>query len=329
LNRGKQQQIALPPARLDISVVIVSWNAKSYLEECLTALTESPGRHTTEIIVVDNGSSDGSPEMVEANFPQVRLIKSEQNLGFATANNVGIRESSGRYVSLINSDAKVLGNCLDSLADYLDKHPDVGNVGPKVLNRDMTLQGTCRRFPTLWNNFCQASGLARIFGKSRFFANEHMTFFPHDREMDVDVLVGCFWMVRRAALEDAGLLDEDFFMYAEDVDWCKRCWDSGWRVVFYPEPQAIHYRGGSSANDPVRFAVEQQRAVMHYWAKHHGQLGRFGIGTILFFRSLFRYLWGITSRVFRSSATADDDKRVRVSSACMHALVSSGGGKKE
>jgi hypothetical protein len=286
---------------VDISVVIVSWNAKHFLEECLRALADSPTSRSTEIIVVDNASTDGSPEMVEAIFPQVRLIKSDQNLGFAKANNIGICESTGRYVSLINSDVKVLGNCLDPLADYLDQHPDVGNVGPRVLDPDMTQQPTCRSFPTLWNNFCEASALATVFRGSRLFSGEHMCFFPHDRELDVDVLVGCFWMVRKEAFEEVGLLDEDFFIYAEDVDWCRRCWNAGWRVVFFPGASAIHYRAGSSANDPARFAAEQNRAVLHYWEKHHGPIAQLGIRAIRGFRHLIRYLFAPISRMVKSS----------------------------
>lgn len=303
LNSSNDRNIDLrySPA-VDISVVIVSWNAKRFLEECLDSLRDSTSR-SMEIIVVDNASTDGSPEMVEATFPQVKLIKCSENLGFAKANNVGIRASTGRYVSLVNSDVKVIGACFDRLADYLDQHPDVGNVGPRILNRDMTLQSSCRQFPTLWNNFCESSGLSRIFRKSNLFSGEHMFFFPHDRICDVDVLVGCFWLVRKEAFERVGLLDEDFFIYAEDLDWCRRCWNAGWRVVFFPGSQAIHYRGGSSANDPARFAAEQQRALLQYWEKHHGSIGRLGIRVIIRFRHLVRYLFARTSRVTRSAVT--------------------------
>ena len=165
----------------------------------------------------------------------------------------------------------------------------------------MTLQSSCRRFPTLWNNFCEASGLSKAFRRSKFFSGEHMLFFPHDRELDINVLVGCFWMVRKEAFEVAGLLDEDFFIYAEDVDWCRRCWNAGWRIVFFPGSQVVHYRGGSSANDPARFATEQRKAVLHYWEKHHGRIGQFGIRTIMRFGDLVRYLFATTSRIVRSS----------------------------
>jgi hypothetical protein len=305
---------------MDISVVIVSWNGRRFLEECLKSLVEAPMRRSLEIIVVDNASTDGSPEMVETRFPHVKLIRNSDNFGFAKANNIGIRESKGRYVSLINSDVRVLGGCLDALAEYMDEHQDVGNVGPRILNRDMTLQSSCRRFPSLWNNFCEATGLARAVHESKFFSGQHMLYFPHDRVLEVDVLVGCFWLMRKEALESVGLLDEDFFIYSEDVDWCTRCWKTGWRIVFAPVGQAVHYREGSSSNDPVRFAVEQQRAVLYYWTKHRGLLGRWGIRAIMTFRHLSRYLVGIASRGFRHSST-EADRRVSVSGACIQALL--------
>jgi GT2 family glycosyltransferase len=307
---------------MDISVIIVSWNTKGYLEECLQSLVDPPSARSLEIIVVDNDSTDGSPEMVEARFPQVKLIRSGENLGFAKANNLAIRASSGKYISLVNSDAKVLPGCLDRLADYLDQNPDVGNVGPRVLNPDISMQSTCRRFPGIWNNFCTATGLATAFRKNRFFSGEHMFFFPHDRVLEVDVLVGCFWMMRREAVNQVGLLDESFFMYGEDVDWCRRLWKAGWKAVFVPTGVAIHYRGGSSGSQPVRLAVAQQNSIFHYWRKHHGPLGLLAIQSIFLLRYGFRYLFGVVSRLFRKSRDVESTVRMSVSAACLKALLS-------
>src|ERR1700758_1199043 len=205
---------------MDLSVVIVGWNAKHYLQLCLQSLADAPPRRSMEIIVVDNASSDGSAEMTKARFPDVKLIRSEENLGFSKGNNVAIRQCQGRYISLVNPDVQVFPGCLDALADFLDQNPKVGVVGPRVFNPDMTQQSTCRRFPTLWNNFCSSTGLATAFKTSRLFGGEHMLSFPHDRTMSVDVLVGCFTMVRDEAFDTVGLLDEDLFMYGDDVDWC-------------------------------------------------------------------------------------------------------------
>jgi GT2 family glycosyltransferase len=306
---------------MDISDVIVGWNAKHYLELCLESLTEAPPSRTMEILVVDNASADGSAEMIEARFPRVKLIRSSENLGFAKGNNVAIRQCQGRYIALVNPDVIVFPGCLDALADFLDQNPKVGNVGPRVLNPDRTLQSTCRRFPTLWNNFCSATALASKFKGSRFFAGEHMFFFPHDRTLAVDVLVGCFSMIRREAFDAVGLLDEGLFMYGDDVDWCRRCWNAGWEVVFFPGAQAIHDRGKITAPYPVRFAVAQQRSVIHYWTKHHGFFGVLGIRSIMLFRHLLRYAFAALSDLGHSQGRAQSDVSKRVSGACLRELL--------
>ena len=307
---------------VDISVVIVAWNAKHYLELCLESLAKAPPRRSMEVFVVDNASADGSAEMIEAKFPWVKLIKSIENLGFSRGNNVAIRRCQGRYIALVNPDVIVFPGCLDALADFLDQNPKVGNVGPRVLNPDMSMQSTCRRFPTLWNNFCSATGLATKFKHSRFFAGEHMFYFPHDRTLTVDVIVGCFSMIRRETFDDVGLLDEDLFMYGDDVDWCRRASNAGWQVVFHPGGQAIHDRGKITAPYPVRFAVAQQRSVLHYWSKHHGFWGVLGIRSIMFFRHALRYSFVVASTVFHPKRRAEGDVRKQVSGACLRELFS-------
>jgi GT2 family glycosyltransferase len=307
---------------MDISVIIVGWNARHYLELCLESLTTTPPRRCVEIIVVDNASGDGSVEMIEAKFPSVKVIRNSENLGFAKGNNVGIRQCQGRYVALVNPDVIVFPGCLDVLADFLEQHPQVGNVGPRVLNPDMTLQSTCRRFPTMWNNFCSATSLATVFKNSRFFAGEHMFYFPHDRTLPVDVLVGCFSMIRREALDDVGLLDENLFMYGDDVDWCRRCWNAGWQVVFFPGAKAIHDRGKITAPYPVRFAVAQQRSVLHYWRKHHGFWGVMGIRSIILSHHLVRYVFTVVAGLSRAKRSAKEEVRRQVSGACLRELLS-------
>jgi GT2 family glycosyltransferase len=307
---------------MDISVVIVGWNAKHYLELCLGSLAEAPPRRSMEILVVDNASADGSAEMIETRFPHVKLIRSAENLGFAKGNNVAIRQCQGRYIALVNPDVLVFPGCLDALADFLDQHPKVGNVGPRVLNPDLTMQSTCRRFPALWNNFCSAAGLASAFKRSRFFAGEHMFYFLHDRTLAVDVLVGCFSMIRRETFDAVGLLDEDLFMYGDDVDWCRRCWNAGWEVVFYPGARAIHDRGKITAPYPVRFAVAQQRSVIHYWKKHHSAFGVLGIRGIMLSHHLLRYAFAVVSGLAHSQRRAKSEVTKQVSGACLRALIS-------
>ena len=272
--------------------------------------------------MVDNASSDGSVEMIEAKFPWVKLIKSSENLGFAKGNNVAIRQCGGRHIALVNPDVIVFPGCLDALADFLDENPKVGDVGPKVFNPDMTMQSTCRRFPTLWNNFCSASRLESLFKGNRFFAGEHMFYFSHDRTLPVDVIVGCFSMIRRETFDEVGLLDEDLFMYGDDVDWCRRARNAGWQVVFYPGGQAIHDRGKTTAAYPVRFAIAQQRSVLHYWSKHHGFWGVLGIRCTMLFHHMVRYGFAVTAGLLHPKQGAEGDVRKQVSGACLRELLS-------
>lgn len=309
------------PQVMDISVVIVGWNARRYLELCLQSLVDSPPRRSMEVFVVDNSSADGTSEMIESRFPWVKLIKSSENLGFSKGNNVGIRQCRGKYIALVNPDVIVLPGCLDALADFLDQYPGVGNVGPRVLNPDMTLQSSCRRFPSLWNNFCDASGLAGIFKQSRFFAGEHMFYFAHDRTLVVDVIVGCFSMIRREAFDAVGLLDEGLFMYGDDVDWCRRCWNRGWEVMFYPGAKAIHDRGKITAPYPVRFAVAQQRSILRYWTKHQSTLGLLGIRGIMIFHHLLRYSFAFLTGLVRSGKRSQLEVRRQVSAACLREIL--------
>jgi GT2 family glycosyltransferase len=274
-----------------------------------------------EVLVVDNASSDNTVEMVEAKFPWVKLIKSKQNLGFAKGNNVAIRQCRGRYIALVNPDVIVFPGCLDALANFLDEHPKVGDVGPRVFNPDMTQQSTCRRFPTLWNNFCSATSLESRFKGRPFFAGEHMYYFKHDRTLAVDVIVGCFSMIRRETFDEVGLLDEDLFMYGDDVDWCRRAWNAGWQVFFFPDAQAIHDRGKTTAPYPAHFAVAQQRSILRYWAKHHTVFGVLGIRCIMLFHHLLRYVIAALSGLARSHKGPQSEVRKQVSGACLRQLL--------
>jgi len=239
--------------------------------QCLASLFSEECRHPLELIVVDNASSDGSPESVAKNYPQVRLIRNATNLGFAKANNIGILAATGKYIGLVNSDVKVLPHCLDRLVDYIEKHPDTGMVGPRVIDGENKLQRSCRGFPTVWNMFCRALALDSFFPGVPVFTGYSLRHWPQDTCRDVDILSGCFWLARRKALDEVGLLDESFFMYGEDMDWCKRFWKGGWKLAFVPSAEAIHYGGASSANAPVRFYIERHRADLQYWRKHHSR----------------------------------------------------------
>jgi len=279
--------------RCDLSIVIVNWNTRQILRNCLESIPVGISRFSWEVIVVDNGSTDGSPAMVQSEFPRVKLIPNERNLGFAAANNIGIRRSQGRFVALINSDVVLLPGSFDRLLEQMELHPEVGIIGPKILWPDKTLQNSCRKFPSLWNHFCAVTGLRLLLPRSGFFSGEHMRYFAHDRACLVDYLVGCFLVVRHSAINEVGLMDERFFIYAEEVDWCRRFWNAKWQIRFFPDAQAIHVGRGSSSSEPVRFALEQERAVLQYWAKHHSSVAV----ACLYSLRLFQQVAGLLMRL--------------------------------
>ena len=270
----KENESRLPAAshpRSLISIIIVSWNARDYLRQCLASLFTEECRHALEVIVVDNASSDGSPEMVAKSYPQVRLLRNATNHGFALANNQGIAVATGKYVCLVNSDVKVLPDCLNRLVEYAENHSEAGMIGPRIIGGDGKLQRSCRGFPTVWNMFCRALALDSILPRTRMFTGYSLRHWPQETGRTVDILSGCFWLVRCKALAEVGGLDESFFMYGEDMDWCKRFWKHGWELAFVPSAEAIHYGGASSANAPVRFYIERHRADLQYWQKHHSR----------------------------------------------------------
>lgn len=257
-----------------VSVIIVSWNARAYLRDCLNSIRCTGTSCVREVIVVDNASIDGSPEMVEERFPEVVLIRSAENLGFARANNLAFERATGSILALVNSDVIVHSGCLEALATFLINHDKVALVGPRVLGGDGKLQRTCRCLPSVWNCICRMLALDRIFPHWSIFSSYEMRYFGHDRIAQVQVLSGCFCVARRQAVDDVGGLDERFFFYAEDFDWCKRFADAGWKVMFVPAATATHFGGASTSNAPLRFSIEILRANLNYWEKHYGTSGR-------------------------------------------------------
>ena len=275
-------------SNIDISIVIVNWNAKSLLRDCLKSIYETTKPFSIEILVIDNGSTDGSIKMIKSHFPHVKLIENENNLGFAKANNIGINKCRGKYVCLVNSDIVVRKRCFENLFNYMGEHLDVGMSGPQLLNTDLTIQVSCKQFPSLWNNVSRTFFLHRLFPKSSLFGAEEMSYFNHKSILNVDALAGAFLMVRNDTLKHVGVLDEDFFIYSEDIDWCKRFSDNGWEIIFYPKANAIHHDGGSSKRAPIRFYIEMLKAKLHYWEKHHSFIDTILIHLIMLIQHAIR-----------------------------------------
>ena len=271
-----------------LSIIIVTWNGKRYALECLESLRAPSPELSTEIIVVDNASTDGTPEAIRVQFPNIRLIENQANLGFARANNIGAALSRGKYVCLLNSDVVIPAGCLEKMVEFLEANPDIGMLGPKMLSPDGGIGPSVMRLPTVWNTLCCALGLHAIFPRSKLLGGFSMDGYAYDTIDDVEVLTGWFWMIPREALRQVGGLDERFFMYGEDIDWCHRFRNAGWRVVFYPDTEALHYGAASSGQAPARFYIEMRRANLQYFRKHHGTVGVLGYHVAIWIHELAR-----------------------------------------
>lgn len=284
-----------PPATLgpvsavttpDVSIITVSWNVRDLLRACLHSIAATGGELGQEMIVVDGGSEDGSPDMVAQEFPDVRLLRLEENVGFPKGNNLGMAGSRGRNLLLLNPDTEVTEGAVATMAAYLDQHADVGVVGPTLLNPDGTLQSSRRRFPTLATAFVESTWLQR-FTSRRILDRYYMREAGEEVSVDVDWLVGACLMVRRQVWQQVGGMDEAYFMYSEELDWCRRIKDAGWRVVYLPAARIIHHVGMSSQQAVTSRHINFQRAKLRYFHKHHGPW----LATALRIFLLLSYAW--------------------------------------
>ncbi len=280
----------------DLSIVIVNWNVRDLLRRCLNSVLSSSQYPAAgiEVIVVDNGSSDGSVEMVRAEFPGVHLIANAENRGFPAANNQGLAVARGRYVLLLNPDTEVVRDALATMVAFADAHPDVGMVGPQLLNSDGSVQSSRRRFPTLATAFFESTWLAR-YAPRRLLERYEFLDQSDDVTQDVDWLYGAALMARREAIEQVGPMDEGYFMYSEELDWCRRFRESGagssgrrgWRVVYLPTAQVIHHEGKSSEQVVAARHTHFQTSKVRYFHKYHGRV----VGEALRLFLLGNYVW--------------------------------------
>jgi N-acetylglucosaminyl-diphospho-decaprenol L-rhamnosyltransferase len=262
---------------LDISVIIVSYNVHELLLNCLASIEASlsASKRTGEVIVVDNGSTDGTPGLVRRRFPGVRLIENATNKGFAAANNQGIREARGHYIALLNPDTLVRGDAFGVLAGYLNEHPEVGVIGPRLVWPDGGTQPSRRRFPSRLTGFLESTLVQEYWRDNRVLSRYYVSDRSDSEVQAVDWLVGACLLVRREAIEDAGLLDERFFMYSEEIEWCHRLKGTGWKVVYFPKACVVHFEGSSSGqNVPARQINFDRSKVMLYERLHGPWLAR-------------------------------------------------------
>ena len=257
---------------MDISIIVVNWNTAQITSDCLESVYQQTDGIDFEVIVIDNASSDDSVAVIKENFPQVVLVENNDNHGFAAANNQGMAIAQGRYVLLLNSDTIILANAIDKTISFADDHPESGVVGCRVLNPDKTLQPTCFMFPSLLNMLLSTSYLYKLFPKSRFFGRERMSWWNREEEREVDVVTGCFMLVRREAIEQVGLMDEQFFMYGEETDLCYRFKKTGWKVFFTPDAEIIHLGGGSSRQMKPEMTLQLRGSILLFIRKHKGRL---------------------------------------------------------
>lgn len=273
---------------VQLSIIIVSWNVRELLRACLAAI--EPGRDTLalEVIVVDGGSADGSPEMVREAFPWVHLVARPDNVGFPKGNNIGLEMASGRYILLLNPDTVVLGQALQTMVAYLEANPAVGALGGQLLNPDGSVQSSRRRFPTLLTAFFESTWLQPLAPR-RLLEGYYLLDRPDNAISQVDWVVGACLLVRAEIVEQIGGLDEGYFMYSEELDWCKRIKAAGWQIVYLPTAQIIHHYGKSSEQAVTSRHINFQRAKLRYFWKYHGRPA----ANLLRFFLLLNYLWQI------------------------------------
>jgi GT2 family glycosyltransferase/peptidoglycan/xylan/chitin deacetylase (PgdA/CDA1 family) len=257
---------------MDVSIIIVNFNTKDLLRDCLNSIFHQAGDVDYRVIVVDNASIDGSPEMVKNEFPHVALIENSTNRGYAAACNQGMKVADGRYILLLNSDVLICDSAVEKTVRYADSHSQVGIVGCQVWESEDKIMMTCFRFPGITNLLLSTSGLSRLFKHNRLLGREKMQWWQRDSECQVDVVPGVFMLVRREAVEQVGLMDENYFFYSEEVDWCYRFSKAGWKTMFWPGARIIHIGGGaqSSKKTPEKSYVLLVKGKLIFFKKNRG-----------------------------------------------------------
>lgn len=275
--------------KVDLSIIIVSWNTSQLLAQCLTTvhqnLLASPNL-VAETFVVDNASKDDSTQMVQMHYPWVRLLINQENLGFAGGNNQALRQATGRYVMLLNPDTEMKSGSLATLIEFMQQQPDVGAIGPYLLNPDGSLQLSCYPAPTLWGEFGRLFHLDSILPWLTYRQEEWDSSTPRE----VDVIKGACLLVRQEALSQVGFLDEGFFMYAEEVDLCRRLKAKGWPLYWVPQAKVLHYGGQSTKQARTDMFLRLYETKVLYFRKHYGTIGASLYKLILLAAALARLL---------------------------------------
>lgn len=278
---------AAPPAtNVDLSIIVVSWNTRELVAQCLASLRRATSVRAIEIFVVDNGSVDGTVEMLEEQGPPVIFIRNTLNVGFAAANNQAIRQAKGRFVLLLNPDTRVIADALGAMQEFLDTHPHAGAVAPQLLNADGSLQNSCEPFPTLFREFWRLFHLDRIYRLASYAPDRWASHTP----VQVDVARGACLMVRREIFQAMGGLDEQFYIYSEEVDLCYRLHRAGWEIWWLSNAQVIHYGGESTRQVAGTMFLQLYKAKLQYFQKHYGLMAALVYRFILCIATLARLI---------------------------------------
>ncbi len=257
---------------VDVSIIVLNYNTCRLTMDCLRSVYDSVTNFFYEIILIDNNSRDDSVERISREFPGVMLIANSENVGFARANNQGMEVASGRYVLLLNSDTVVRKDTLETMISFMDNRPDLGASGCKVILPDGSLDKACKRgFPTPSASFYYAFGFSKLFPDKPRFNGYQLGYLDPDQDYPVDCLVGAFMLLRRKTIDQVGGLDEDFFMYGEDLDWCFRIKEAGWGIYYYPQTSIVHLKGGSARRRPFKIVYEFHRAMILFHRKHYSK----------------------------------------------------------
>lgn len=254
---------------MDLSIIIISYNSKQFIQKCLNSLLTSASHLALEIIVVDNASQDRSADLIKTSFPNVKLICNLENLGYARACNQGIEEAKGEYLFILNPDTELSGGSPEAMIRFIDEHPRCGVLGPKLLDEGGKTEFSCRAFPSYSAVFFNRySLLTRMFPRSKYADRYLKTNWQHDTVKEVDWVSGAAMMIRKDCLDQIGNFDEDFFMYCEDVDICRRARDKGWQIFYYPYLELTHIIGGSIRHTSPSAIIWHNQSMWHYYKKY-------------------------------------------------------------
>jgi GT2 family glycosyltransferase len=277
----------------DLAVIVVTWNSRDYIEMCLKSVGSISSRITVGVVVIDNNSTDGTPQIIKDNFPEVTLINNPLNQGFAAANNVGIKRSMSRYLLLLNPDTIVRPGALEGLVGFMDSHQECWAAGPALFNGDGSPQRTGVRFPSTWNIVVESLFLDRLWPRSRIFGRHRALYEDPAKARPVDFVQGSCMIVRREVIDAVGGLDEEFFMYFEETDWCYRMKQAGGKVYYTPDGEVIHFGGGTVAHYDERRLLHYHRSLLLFYRKHSGAIAGMLVRAVLLVRSVVRMvLWG-------------------------------------